>query len=476
MNLKQQSISGIKWTSLSSAFIGIISIVQLSILTHYLSPSDYGLMAIVMVVIGFSRLFLDMGISNSIIHNQNISQEQLSSLYWLNIFSGILLFFIVSGVSFLISSFYKEPELVKLVIILSTTFIIFSFGNQYKVLLQKELQFNLLAKIEIVALVTSFIVAVLSAINGYGVYALVFANLTVAIISSGLYLYYGMKNHHILLIYKYQEIKKFINFGLFQMGENTLNYFYSQFDVILIGRLFGIESLGIYSVAKTLAMKPAQIINPIITRVTFPIMAKLQDDPLKLKYIYLKTISSLSTVNFPIYIAIIILAEPIVALLFGNEWIESIVILRLLSIYGAIRSIGNPIGSLQLAKGRADLGFYWHLALFLFLPLCVYIGSNWDLVGISFSLIILMTASLPFMWYFMVKPLCGAKFKEYFSQILKPMILAVSSGIVASSMMLLVSNNILQIILVSLVGLMTYGMLLKIFHLNFIETLKVFRK
>ena len=424
MSLKQKALNGVKWTSLSSIIIAILQLAQVSILARYLSPSDFGLMAIVSVVIGFSALFMDMGISSAIIHKQDISHKQLSSLYWLNIFAGSVLFFIVYFSSSMISQYYNEIQIIPLIQLLALTFFISAIGNQYRILNQKYLRFNRLAKVEIASASTAFFVAVICALNGYGVYSLVYATLTSVSISNLIFMLQGLREHKPSFLYKHSEIKSLISFGLFQMGERSINYFNSQFDVILIGKLLGTEALGIYSVAKTLVMKPAQIINPIITKVTFPIMSIVQNDKKQLKNIYLKTINYLCSVNFPIYIAIAILAEPLVLFLFGDKWVESIVILQILSAYFMFRSIGNPVGSLQLAKGRADLGFYWNLGVVFIVPLAIYLGSFYGLVGIAISLLILQFLLNFPNWYFMVKPLCGAGFKEYFKEILMPFLVA----------------------------------------------------
>ena len=116
MSLKHKALSGVKWTTLSAVIVSIFQITQLAVLARFLEPSDFGLMALVMIVIGFSQAFLDMGISNAIIHKQNISDQQLSTLYWLNVLAGITLFVVIYVISPFISDFYNEPELTKLIV------------------------------------------------------------------------------------------------------------------------------------------------------------------------------------------------------------------------------------------------------------------------------------------------------------------------------------------------------------------------
>jgi len=419
MNIKQSAISGVKWTSSASIIIGVFQILQVSILARFLSSEDFGLMAIVMVVIGFSKIFSDFGISNAIIHHQENTNEQLSTLYWLNILIGIFLFLIISLASPFISSFYGEPKLVELLIIFSFSFIIQSFGTQFRILLQKELNFNLIAKIEVISAFISLIVAILLAIYNFGVYTLVFASLTNTIISTVLFIFNGSKLNKPKLIFSFINVKAYLNFGLYQTGQSTLNYFNSQFDILLIGKLLGTEALGIYSIVKQLAMRPAQVINPVLTRVTFPILAKLQNDLVTLKNVYLKTMYYISLINFPIYLIIAVLSEPIVLILFGNDWEEAIPVLQILAIYFMFRSIGNPMGSLVMATGKVNLEFWWNVAMFALFPIAIYIGSYWNIEGIAYSLLFTIVITLIPMWYFIIKKLCKADFFEFFSPLSK---------------------------------------------------------
>jgi O-antigen/teichoic acid export membrane protein len=431
MSLKTKALTGVKWTGLSSVSIALIQFIQIIVLARILEPSDFGLMAITSVVIGFSALFMDMGISSAIVHKQDITHSQLSSLYWLNVFAGLILFGFIYFLAPYVALFYGEAEIESLLKLLSLSFFITAIGNQYRILYQKELLFDYLAKIEIFSAISALIVALACALKGFGVYALVYGTLTNALIANVVFLVTGLKVHKPSFIFNYQDIKSFITFGLFQIGERSINYFNSQFDTLLIGKLLGTESLGIYNLAKNLAIKPAQIINPIINRVAFPVMAKVQDDTSKLRAIYLRGINYLCSFNFPIYLLLFVLAETIVFNLVGEKWADSVIILQVLSLYFLVRSTGNPVGTLVLAKGRADLSFYWNLGLFFIIPISIYLGSFQGVFGVAIALVALQVLlSIP-NWYFLVNRLSEASFTDYFMQIIKPLIISVVSVTIA---------------------------------------------
>jgi len=314
------------------------------------------------------------------------------------------------------------------------------------VLWQKEMRFAEIARIDIVNKTISLVVSVILAYMGYGVYALVYGTLAGVMSQTIQFMILGLKEHKPSFVFNLGEIKEFLGFGAYQMGERTINYFNSQIDMILIGKLLGMEALGIYSVAKQLIMRPAQIINPIITKVTFPMMSKIQDDTVKLKNIYLKTINYLSSINFPIYAAMIVFAPELVMLMFGEKWMASVPIVQILSIYGAVRSTGNPIGSLLMAKGKASWGFWWNLGLLLYVPIGIYISSYWGLKGVSWGLVIIMVSLVIPNWYFLVIKLCDAKFAEYFKQIFIPVLISVIAGIIIYITVGFIYNIILKFV------------------------------
>lgn len=423
MSLRQLAVSGVRWTSYSSAIATLLQIIQVAILARFLSPDDFGLMAVAMVVIGFAQAFIGMGISNAIIHKQDVTHRQLSSLYWINILAGIIMYSIIYFLSSWIADFYHEKRLDSIIQTISIIFLITPFGQQYFVFLEKELAFKSLAKINIMSKFFTLMITSFLAYRGFGVYALVYGVIFSAIFTTIRYIMIGYKQYIPSFVFSIKEIGYFLKFGLYQMGEMTVNYFNYQFDTILIGKLLGVENLGIYTIAKELIMKPATIINPVITRVAFPTMSKVQDDISKLKEIYLKMINFVASINFPIYLLIMILAPELVYILFGDRWDKAIGLVEILAIFGAIRSVSNPIGSLLLARGRADLGFWWNFGLFFYVPLSIYIYSFWGLKGIAWGLVANMIILQIPGYFILVKPLCQAGLREYFLQILKPALL-----------------------------------------------------
>lgn len=375
MTLRKQAVVGVRWTSVATIIIAIFQFAQIAVLARYLSPKEFGVMSIMMVVIGFARSFEDMGISNAIIHHQKVSHEQLSSLYWLNILSGLVLAIIILMLSPLVAWFYDTPEISRLMMILSSVFILVAIGNQYRILYEKNLEFRIPALAQIMAAFVSFIVAGFFAVRGYGVEALVFGLIAGTSVSSAIFLWFGLRYlHRPALIYRHNDIRAFYGFGLYQMGERSVNYLSANIDKLLIGKFAGMDALGVYTIAWQLAVFPVQKINPIVNKVAFPVFSKLQNDRYQLARYYTINIRLLALVIVPLLVFLAVFSTPVVQVAFGSGWDQVTSLLPFLAVVGLLKCIGNPGGAVMLALGRADVGFWWNLAWGTVVTLGLYFG------------------------------------------------------------------------------------------------------
>lgn len=429
MSLKQSAISGVKWTTLSTGIVTALQLVQLAVLARLLKPSDFGLMAMATVIIGFAQTYSDMGISAAIVHRQEVNRKHLSSLYWLNVISGIVVFALICVLSPLAVIFFHEPNLYKLLPIASLSFLISSFGVQFNCLLEMEMEFNLLAKQVIIASFAGAVIAISTAFMGFGVWSLVWGQLTNAGVRTMLLIMAGWTKWSPLLHFRREDLKGYLSFGLYQMGERSINYFNSRVDQLLVGNLLGAQELGYYNFAFNLVLQPVSAINPVMTRVAFPVFAKMQNDIGGLRQSYIKMINMLSTVNAPLLFGLAAVAPLLIPLVFGQQWIPAVLLVQILAFYAFLRSTGNPIGSLQLAKGRADLGFRWNLALLFITTPGVYIGAKLgDALGIAITLLLLVICYSIAIYKFMIRALIGSCAKSYALSILKPAVLAAAMG------------------------------------------------
>jgi O-antigen/teichoic acid export membrane protein len=425
MSLKAAAAQGAKWSAVSAAANAAIQFVQLAILARLLSPADFGLVAIVLVILGFAQTYLDMGISAAIIQRHDTSKDQLSSLYWLNIFCGWIIFGVTVAIAPLMALLFRQPYLLTIVPLAAIIFIIGPPGAQFYLLLQKRLNFRTLACIEVAAALSGAVVAIGGALANFGVLALILGQLVSGTVSSAILVMIGWRTWRPRLRFRREDIKGYLGFGLYQMGERTLNYFGSRVDQLIIGYVLGPEALGYYSVASTLVMQPVGKINPILTRVAFPLFAQVQDQTERLKRGYLTLVHVLSAINAPLLLGCAAVAPIFIPLVYGPKWGPSIALVQVLAGVGLLRAIINPIGTLQIAKGRADMGFFWNLTVvvlqFIGVPIGIYFGGS---VGVAVALLVLLIGYYCGTYLFMVRILLGPCLKLFLGNTLIPVLIA----------------------------------------------------
>lgn len=412
-SFKNITLSGVKWTSLSTVILSLVGILRISILVRFLDAADFGLMAIVTFILGFMNLFMDMGLTSAILHKQDISDNEYASLYWINIVFSLILFGLISLASPFIASFYEDSELTVLIPLMAISIILSALGRQFKTVEQKHLNFKYLAVTDIIGALFGLGVGVTTAIWGYGVYALVYAALTQYAISNTIYFVKGLWDRGMLFHFKYDDTKPYLKIGIYQVGGQVVNYFNRDLDILLIGKFFGSEVLGGYSLAKQLVQRPMQILNPIITKVASPVLALLQSDEENLKNKFLSFLNIVATANFTAYGLLALLAYPVVIVLYGSDFTHVVILVQILSAYMFIRSVGSLVGSLLVATGRTDLDFYWNLFVLLVTPLAIYISAKFSVEMVALSLVITMIILLIPAWKLLINKLCGASLSEY---------------------------------------------------------------
>ena len=413
MSLKKQALKGVKWTTLSTGVNALLQLVQLMILARYLSADAFGIIAILGVVVAFSQLFVDFGLSKATIHRQDVTETQLSTMYWLNVLLALFIFSIVFLISDYIAKFYDKESLGIYIPVLTSVLIIQAFGQQFRTLFQKELNFSVLAKIDIISAIISFLSLLIFVYLDTGVYAYIWSYLLLMGCRSFMLVLKGMGIHKPRLVMNINDVRSFLKFGMYTVGNDIVSTIATRVDVILIGKLLGTETLGAYNVIKELILRPVQIINPIITKVSFPLMAKLNNDLKEVKKVYLKIVSIVFWINFVVYAIAILLAPLIVEIFLGQKWLPYTEIFQILAAWALVRSVWNPIGSLLMAIGKPEIEMYWNSALLFYTPVVVYISSFFGIEGVAIGYVISGFILFVPAWYFLLYKTLQVRFFEF---------------------------------------------------------------
>jgi len=426
-NFTDKAIKGIKWTSVSVISNSLIRILQVSILTRYLSKADFGTIAIASLFIGFTELFIDMGLSVAIIHKQNIPKNHYSSLFWLNVITGLALLIILLLFASVISGYYKDDSLTPIIQWLSLNVFFSSVGRQHKTLREKKLDFKMIALTDVATNVLTFCLAVILALKGFGVYSLVYSTVFGICMSSMIYLTYGLRSdRNITLHFKLSETLDYLKIGIFQIGSNFLDYFSRELDILIISSTMGRDILGVYSLCKKIVIMIYSIISPIMMRVLIPMLAEIQDSVTDMRGKFSKLMEIGSTTNYLMFFMVALMSPWILRVLYGNEYVDYYMILSLLAISYGILSVSGIMTASQVAMGRTDIGFYWTIYGILSKALFIYIGSFFSIIGIVTALLVGTIINLTPFWYIQIRTLLKIPLKTFLGKQFAPFIVASS--------------------------------------------------
>ncbi len=445
----------------------------MAVLARLLVPADFGLMAVVMSMLVGVNLLTDLGLSRALIHFESISTDSLSSLYWINLFMGLAMSIAFASAAPLIGAIFKINGLTSVLIAVSPVLVLSAAGQQFRALAEKDLLFSTLGLIEIVSNLLGLAAAVVIALIGGGVFALVGAVLVTAASGSTLAWWKLSSGRIPRLHFRVSDVKPYIRYGGYLVGEGFANTARAQSDVLIAGLLVSPTALGLFSVTRDLSVKIGMVINPIITRVGFPVMSRLQDDILALKSVYLQTVRMTSSVNFPIYVALGLFADEIVDLLYGPQWDGAGLYLRILAAWGMVRSIGNPVGSLLHAVGALKRALVWNISLLLILPLLYWaaIGIN-GIMGLAVALVVLQIILVLPSWYFLVRPCCGAGAREFMVQLGAPLIISSIAGTASWMGTCELPHGAFRLVLGCAIGGVTYVFLSFHFNRRWFDTIR----
>jgi len=381
-NLAQKSVRGGVTTMTSQAIKFVLSTAGTVVLARLLTPADYGLVGMVTVVVNFAAMFKDAGLSVATVQKDQITREQISTLFWINVLiSGVLGLCVLAGAP-LIAWFYGKPELTAVTVALSFSFIISGLTIQHQALLQRHMRFGSLASMQIVTQVFYLVVTISLALMGWRYWALVVGGIATTLAGT-------------LLTYIYcpwipqrwrrgTGARDMLTFGGHLTGFSFVNYFARNADGILIGKLIGAQALGIYGKAYQLLMLPISMVSGPLSGVAVPAMSRLSGDRDRLHRYYLRVLRMLSLIAGPIAGISYVASNEIVSVLLGPRWSPVGDVFRYLAISGLLQPLYNTQSWLHLAVGRSDRVFTWGLIGTPIIVTSFLVGLIWGINGVAF--------------------------------------------------------------------------------------------
>ncbi len=335
------------WTQAASF---VLRTGSLMVLARLLEPKDFGLVAMVTAVTGIFDLFKTAGLSIVTIQRSEISDEQVSTLFWVNVGVGGLLAVLTFAMAPALAAFYREPRLFWIAFALAFGFLVNAAGVQHSALLQRQMRFGTLAAIDMACLLAYAAVGIGMALSGFGYWSLVGMTLIVPAVSTAC----------VWLLARWIPgrprrgvgIRSMLKFGGTVTLDSLVTYIGYNAEKVLLGRFWGTEALGIYGRAYQLVNLPTRNLNSAIGGVAYSALSRLQEDPQRFKAYFLKGYSLVLAMTVPITIGCSLLAGDLVLVVLGPKWRDAIPLLRLLAPTILAFALIDPFSWLLVAMGR----------------------------------------------------------------------------------------------------------------------------
>jgi len=385
-SLRTLATHSVRWNGASILTLTVLQLFQTIFLARLLSPEQFGLIGLVLIAAGFAQSISDFGLGNAIIFKQTSDQKQLSSIYWANVFGGVSVFFITISLTPILARFYQENTLRLLIPAASITFLISPFGLPMMSILQRDLKFKKIFFCETTSSILGAVTAIFFAWKLKNAFAIIWGQLATTIIRTVFLVIFSQWKPSIH--FKLEDLRTHFSFSMYQTGQKLINFLVQNLDKILIGKLLGTNALGFYTMAYQLMSRPILLLNPIITRVAFPVFSRMHGNIPRIKLAYLGMIQYIAFVMMPLYLCMYVTSESIIQTFLGNSWISINVVFKILLILGLIQSLGNPLDSLLLALGKAKISFWFNVYALILYAIAIPIGAQFGLNGVALGLLI----------------------------------------------------------------------------------------
>lgn len=385
-NIKQQTISSVKWASIERFSIQAIQFIIGVVLARLLSPSDYGQIGMLYIFIAMSSVFIDGGFSSALIRKVERTERDYSTVFVTNFIISLIVFIILQIISPLVADFYEMPILCPVLRIQSISLLLYAIISVQTTKLQSDLNFKSLAKANIISSPLSGIIAIIFAYCGFGVWALVIQNLS-SILIRLICILYICRWFPKVKFYK-KEFDELFNFGKNILGSNLLYHLYVNLDSIIIGKFFKSSDLGNFTRGCQIANLPVNNINGVLNTVTFPILAKLQNDKEALISAYRKYIKLASLCIFFSCMLLAALGKPLVILLLTDKWFDAIIYLQIYCFAIMLDHLNVINMNLVRITGRGDLILRLEIIKRCISILILFSAIPFGVIGICISKVI----------------------------------------------------------------------------------------
>lgn len=480
MSVSHTAYKAASWLAIFKLLSQTFSWVVTIIVARVLIPVDYGLLEMALLITGYAEMFSEIGLGHAIIQKPQIDKKDLSSVFWFSLSLSSIFALSCFPISYLTSHIFNNSDVIPLTQAASLIFILSGLQTIPLSLLKKDLEFKKIGWIELIATVTSSTSMIIIAYYGGGAWALLSSRIIRGIVN--VVFLYAFVGWYPTFHFNFTEAKSHLKFGLTISLGRSFFYIYEMSDRFFVGRAWGPQLLGYYSFAMQLSMIPIEKIITIINQVSYPVLAKLQNDQHSFNKFYLDIVKVTATIVIPIYVGGFLVGEDLIKLILDEKWYPIIFIFKYLCLIQIISAL-NTINSLvHNARGQPERSLFFNFCGFVFMPLSFYFAVQGE--GLHFILIPWFTTYIVICaaWIIYTLKTMSLTLNSYIANLAIPfwgtLIMALAiyfSGIVMEKVSLLNRNLLTEFTVKVLIGIIAYIYYLWIYDRELFRNIKQLR-
>ena len=419
MSLRQRAIHGAMWSAIEKWGAQLVSTVIFLLLARLLGAEAFGLVALANVFMYFMQIFLDQGFAQAIIQKDELEPEHLDTAFWTSVLMGSLFLVTILASAGVVANVYNEPDLAPIIRWMSISFLLAGLSSVQSAILQRNMQFKVFAARSLVATAVCGVAGIGAALMGLGVWSLVIKEITFG--STGAIMLWSSSSWRPGFRFSPEHFRELFAFGINIIGFNFLDFFNRRSDDLLIGYFLGAVALGYYNVAYRLLLIMIKLLTNVTIQVALPTFSKLQKEPDRMRAAFYRVTRYTSLISFPAFLGMATLAPELIQTLFGNEWLPSVPVMRILALIGILQSVQYFAGTVLLAMNKP----LWRLRVVFLITVCniagFFIAVRWGINAVAVSYAICVYTFSP-VFLLMVKKLININLKKYFLQYLAPLL------------------------------------------------------
>ena len=399
--LSWRTASGILQTGLSQGVRLLVQLISVVLLSRLLPPSEFGLLAMASPIVAFAALFQDLGLTQAVVQKAKLEQAEVSTLFWVGLGTGVALAVLLVAIAPEVALFYREPRAGPLTAAMGALIVVSSAGSLQYALLNRRMQFGVLAVIDIAAAVGGLAASVAFALWHRSIWALYAGSLAAAIIPAG--------GCWIASCWRPSRLRHrsgagaALGFGANVTGFNVANFFSRNLDNVLIGWAWGEQPLGLYDRAYKLLLLPLQQVNGPVAKVMLPVLAQLAGEPDRYRRAFLGVLAQMLLITLPGVAFMVGTADLLVPALLGQQWASASGIFIILGIAGFMQALNNPTGWLFMSQNRTREYMRWGLFSSTTCIASFLAGLSYGPTGVAAAYALGEYVRTPLLWWWVTR-------------------------------------------------------------------------